>query len=164
LLFDWLSTANIAKIMNTYLSFLLFLSRTQVLRLQIETSKRGGRRYLPYCFTEQGVAMLSGLLNSDIAIDVNINIMRAFVAVRTYLNEHASTSKDISDLKERVRALEKASNENITAINDMGEDIQNSLDDIYIALSELANKQKTISEASCKPRRPIGYIQPKEDK
>jgi hypothetical protein len=42
------------------------------LRLQIETSKRGGRRYLPYAFTEQGVAMLSGLLNSDIAIEMNI--------------------------------------------------------------------------------------------
>ena len=52
------------------------------LRLQNETSKRGGRRYLPYAFTEQGVAMLSGLLNSDVAIEMNIAIMRAFVAVR----------------------------------------------------------------------------------
>src|ERR1035437_3604907 len=49
-----------------------------VLRLQIETSKQGGRRYLPYAFTEQGVAMLSGLLNSEIAIEMNIAIMRTF--------------------------------------------------------------------------------------
>ena len=52
------------------------------LRLQIETSKRGGRRYLPHVFAQEGVAMLSGLLNSDIAIEVNIVIMRAFVALR----------------------------------------------------------------------------------
>jgi hypothetical protein len=50
------------------------------LRFQIETSKgRGGRRYLPYAFTEQGTAMLSGLLNTDKAISMNIAIMRAFV-------------------------------------------------------------------------------------
>jgi len=50
------------------------------LRLQIETSKgRGGTRYLPYAFCEQGVAMLSGILNSDKAIAVNIAIIRAFV-------------------------------------------------------------------------------------
>jgi hypothetical protein len=50
------------------------------LRFQFETSKgRGGTRYMPYAFTEQGLAMLSGVLNSDKAIDVNISIMRAFV-------------------------------------------------------------------------------------
>ncbi len=68
------------------------------LRLQIETSKgRGGTRYLPYAFTEQGLAMLSGILNSDKAIDVNIAIMRAFVFIRQY----ALTHKDLTDkLKE----------------------------------------------------------------
>jgi hypothetical protein len=53
--------------------------------LQNETSKRGGRRYMPYAFTEQGIAMLSGLLNSDIAIDTNIVVMRAFVMLRQYV-------------------------------------------------------------------------------
>ena len=53
------------------------------LRFQIETSKgRGGIRYLPYAFTEQGVAMLSGVLNSKKAIEVNIQIMRAFIKMR----------------------------------------------------------------------------------
>jgi len=54
------------------------------LRSQIAISKpgRGGRRYIPFVFTEQGVAMLSGILNSDIAIEMNINIMRAFVQIR----------------------------------------------------------------------------------
>ena len=61
--------------------FPLTIDEWQSLRLQNETSKRGGRRYLPYAFTEQGVAMLSGLLNSDVAIELNIAVMRAFVAV-----------------------------------------------------------------------------------
>ena len=56
------------------------------LRCQFGTLKKEGRgqhsKYLPYAFTEQGVAMLSGLLNSDVAIDMNIKIMRAFVFVR----------------------------------------------------------------------------------
>ncbi len=61
--------------------FQLTESETHLLRSQIATSKsgRGGRRYPPYAFTEQGVAMLSSVLNSDRAIKVNIEIMRAFV-------------------------------------------------------------------------------------
>jgi len=56
------------------------------LKLQNETSKgRGGTRYLPYGFTEQGVAMLSGISNSDKAINMDIAIMRAFVEVRKVL-------------------------------------------------------------------------------
>jgi hypothetical protein len=54
------------------------------LRSQFATSKRVGNRYLPFAFTEQGVAMLSGLLNTDTAIQVNIEIMRAFVAIRHF--------------------------------------------------------------------------------
>jgi hypothetical protein len=124
------------------------------LRLQNETSKRGGRRYLPYAFTEQGVAMLSGLLNSDKAIDANVNIMRAFIAMRNYILHQASVSEEIEAIKERIKSLEQAGNDNLTAINDLSEDTQRSLDDIYIALSELANKQKAIN----KPRPKIGYI------
>jgi hypothetical protein len=57
----------------------------EILRCQFGTSSWGGSRYLPYVFTEQGIAMLSGLLNSDIAIKVNIQIMRAFVKLRHYV-------------------------------------------------------------------------------
>ena len=57
------------------------------LRTQIATSnKRGGTRYMPFAFTEQGVAMLSSVLNSEAAIEINISIMRAFVTVRHYLS------------------------------------------------------------------------------
>ena len=73
------------------------------LRFQIETSnKRGGTRYLPYAFTEQGVAMLSGLLNSDKAIAMNIAIMRAFVEVRKILLAQDDLKIQLQELKERV--------------------------------------------------------------
>ena len=69
------------------------------LRSQFVTSSWGGRRYLPYVFTEQGVAMLSSVLNSERAIKVNILIMRAFVKLRDILLTH-------KDLSEKLKALE----------------------------------------------------------
>jgi hypothetical protein len=65
--------------------FRLTKEEFESLRLQNVTSKRGGTRYLPYAFTEQGVAMLSGVLNSPKAIQVNIAIMRIFVKIRQYM-------------------------------------------------------------------------------
>jgi len=67
------------------------------LRSQIATSNRGGNRYLPFAFTEQGVAMLSGLLNTDTAIQVNIAIMRAFVAIRHYALGYAVLNKKLEE-------------------------------------------------------------------
>ncbi|MEP6747371.1 MAG: ORF6N domain-containing protein [Bacteroidota bacterium] len=73
------------------------------LRLQIETSKtRGGTRYLPYAFTEQGVAMLSGILNSDKAISMNIAIMRAFVAIRKIVLKQTNLKDQLGEIKERL--------------------------------------------------------------
>ena len=66
--------------------FMFELSETewQNLRCKFSTSSWGGQRYAPFAFTEQGIAMLSGLLNSDIAIEMNIAIMRAFVIIRQW--------------------------------------------------------------------------------
>ncbi|MFM1893584.1 MAG: hypothetical protein RIQ90_750 [Bacteroidota bacterium] len=66
--------------------FMFELSETewQNLRCKFSTSSWGGQRYAPFAFTEQGIAMLSGLLNSDIAIEMNIAIMRAFVMIRQW--------------------------------------------------------------------------------
>jgi phage regulator Rha-like protein len=73
------------------------------LRLQIETSKnRGGTRYLPYAFTEQGVAMLSGILNSDKAINMNIAIMRAFVEVRKIVFRENNLKEQLRQVKETL--------------------------------------------------------------
>ena len=75
------------------------------LRSQTVTSKsRGGRRYLPYVFTEQGVAMLSSVLNSPRAIAVNIEIMRVFVRLREMTASHVRLTRKIDVLEERYDA------------------------------------------------------------
>ena len=73
------------------------------LRYQIETSKptRGGRRYLPYAFTEQGVAMLSSVLRSTRAVQVNIAIMRAFVRLRELLSTHADLARKLAEMERK---------------------------------------------------------------
>jgi hypothetical protein len=74
-------------------------SGTKSLRSQFATSKRGGTRYLPMAFTEQGVAMLSGVLKSPRAIDVNVAIMRTFVQVRRLLQGNKKLSQKIKELE-----------------------------------------------------------------
>ena len=112
------------------------------LRSQIASSnKRGGTRYMPFAFTEQGVAMLSSVLNSEAAIEINISIMRAFVTVRQYLSSVNSTTKEIEELKQRMKMLEEGNEDAIAAVNDLSEDTRKELDDIYLALSQLADKQ-----------------------
>jgi len=85
------------------------------LRSQIVTSKRksarGGRRYPPYAFTEEGVAMLSSVLNSPRAVKVNIEIMRAFVRLRKILSSHA-------ELAHKLEALEKKYDSQFKAVFD----------------------------------------------
>ncbi len=93
------------------------------LRLQNETSKgRGGTRYLPYAFTEQGVAMLSGILNSDRAINMNIAIMRAFVEVRRVLLQQ-------TDIKEQLRLIKEQIAEHDVQLSQIYDSIENLLDD-----------------------------------
>jgi hypothetical protein len=81
-----------------------------ILRTQFATSSWGGQRYNPYAFTEQGVAMLSSVLNSEIAIDINISIMRAFVMIRQFALTY-------QELNEKLIALEKKHNQKFTDID-----------------------------------------------
>lgn len=129
-----------------------FAELQQNLIFQNGTSNWGGTRKLPYAFTEQGLAMLSGVLNSDIAINVNILIMRAFVAIRQGLPQ-VSNNKELEELKARIKELEEISEETMSAINDLSEDTRKELDDIYLALSGLATRQKKNSNS----HPPIGY-------
>ncbi len=80
------------------------------LRSQIATSNatRGGRRYLPYAFTEQGVAMLSSVLRSTRAIAVNVEIMRAFVRLRRLHGEYAELARRLDELEAKYDARFKA--------------------------------------------------------
>jgi len=95
------------------------------LRLQTETLKRGRgqhTKYLPYVFTEQGVAMLSGILNSDKAINMNIAIMRAFVEVRRVLLQQ-------SDMKEQLRQIKERLGEHDAQLNQIYDALENLLDE-----------------------------------
>lgn len=119
------------------------------LKSQIVTSSWGGTRKLPFAFTEQGLAMLSGILNSDIAIQVNISIMRAFVTIRQGLPA-VSNHQELEELKKRIQTLEEVSEETLAAINDLSEDSRKEFDDIYMALSQLSEKKDT-------RQNPVGY-------
>ena len=120
--------------------FQLTTEETQNWKSQIVTTNsiKMGLRRNPYAFTELGVAMLSSVLTSKIAIQVNIGIMRAFVAVRQYLLSANNPTQEIEDLKQRVKELEESSEDTLAAINDLSEDTRKELDDIYLALTELA--------------------------
>ena len=83
--------------------FQLTPEEVESLRLQIATSNkgRGGRRYLPFAFTEQGVAMLSGVLKSRRAVLVNVEIMRTFVRLRQILSSHAELARKLEELEKK---------------------------------------------------------------
>jgi hypothetical protein len=84
-------------------------SQAERLRSQIVTSNsRGGRRYLPYAFTEQGVAMLSSVLRSPRAVQVNIEIMRTFVRLRQMLAGNAELAQKLDSLEKKCDAQFKA--------------------------------------------------------
>ncbi|MBI4765496.1 MAG: ORF6N domain-containing protein [Deltaproteobacteria bacterium] len=84
--------------------FQLSQEEFESLRSQIVISKgKGGRRYLPYVFTEQGVAMLSSVLNSQRAIEVNITIMRVFVRLRQIMVTHRVLAEKLGELEERIQ-------------------------------------------------------------
>jgi hypothetical protein len=89
--------------------FRLTKEETATLRCQIGTSNdRGGRRYLPYAFTEQGVAMLSSVLRSSRAVRVNIGIMRAFVRLRQMLQTNAELARKLALLERKCDTRFKA--------------------------------------------------------
>ena len=135
--------------------FQLTTEETQNWKSQIVTTNsiKMGLRRNPYAFTELGVAMLSSVLTSKIAIQVNIGIMRAFVAVRQYLLSANNPTQEIEDLKQRVKDLEESSEDTLAAINDLSEDTRKELDDIYLALTELAEKKKKLPNCN-----KIGYV------
>ena len=118
--------------------FMFQLSRQEFknLRSQFVTSSWGGRRYPPYAFTEQGVAMLSGILNSERAIEVNITIMRTFVQLRKFLLTNHKLAQKLKDLEKR------------TLIKFDKQQAQINL--IFEAIQELIKEES-------KPKKPIGF-------
>ena len=92
------------------------------MRSQIVTSKtvegRGGRRYLPRVFTEQGVAMLSAVLRSETAIKVSVKIMNAFVEMRHFIADNAHMFEQIRGIDHRLDSLERSTNERFECVFD----------------------------------------------
>ena len=112
--------------------------------------------YAPFAFIEQGVAMLSSVLRSSIAVKVNINIMRAFVSVRQFVLTNESNTKEIEYLKHRIEELEhqgvkafamieRLGEETLETINDLSEDNRKEFDNVYLALSQLADKRNNLN-------------------
>lgn len=129
------------------------------LKSQIVTSSWGGVRKMPYAFTEQGVAMLSGLLNSDVAINANIAIMRAFVVMRNYIMTTTTVTAELSEIRARLALLEQTGKDNAEAISDLSEDTRKELDNIYQAIGALSVKLPAARKSSM----PIGFKRSEEE-
>ena len=127
---------------------------------QIVMTSNRPKSALPYAFTEQGVAMLSGLLKSDVAIAANIAIMRAFVQVREYLLAASTVSAELKELRAKVDLLAMQQEENLAAVNDLSEDVREDIDNLYLAIGQLSSR---IEEKKREPRRKIGFQQNMED-
>ena len=109
---------------------------------------------LPYAFTEQGVAMLSSVLRSETAVQVNIAIMRAFVMARQIISETRENALAINELRMKMQMLEDALENNLSAVNDLSEEMRAELDNIYNAIGALSVQ----NQEQPKPKtNPIGF-------
>ena len=135
--------------------FLKKIETDELSRCQIGTlnkSRGSNIKYLPFAF-----AMLSSVLNSETAIEINKGIMRAFVAIRQLIanpppDKHSLLQKEVKELKQYIEEI-------FTDQNDINEDTRMQLELINQTLAELQVHQKL----SDKPYRPIGFIRPEED-
>lgn len=109
-------------------------------------------KYMPFAFSELGVSMLSSILNSDIAIEINISIMRAFVALKQLINN--PPVNDLVKLQQEMKELKTYIEEVFADYNDINDDTRIQLELINSALAELQSK-KALSD---KPRPKVGFV------
>lgn len=113
---------------------------------------------LPMVFTEQGVAMLSSVLHSKVAIQVNIEIMRAFIAVRQTVAQHDEFERNLNEkyneLKHSIEILKQENESQLVCISEEFENVDSQLKEIYEALTAMFRKSN-----QDETRRPIGFIQ-----
>ena len=136
--------------------FMFQLTKDECLRSQFVTlnTQRGMHlKYMPYAFTEQGVAMLSSILKSDTAIEINIRIMRTFVSIRNSIMSTHMISAELEAIKAKLELLERNDEENLEAINDLSEDMRQEIDTIYQAIAVLSAKANDPEP----PRQKIGF-------
>lgn len=116
--------------------FQLSESEFEILRSQIATSKkRGGRQYLPYVFTEHGVLMLSSVLNSPQAVQINIQVVRLFARLRQFISGHNELKLEIEAIKKKLTSHDK------------------NIEVVFSYLDELVEKKD-----NPKSRKRIGYM------
>ena len=142
--------------------FMFELTREEYdsLRCQNGTIKSGRgqhSKYLPFAFTEEGVAMLSGMLKSKTAVQVNINIMRAFVAIR-----HAVASMQLSDLRyeqlsHKVDQLNAYVEEILHDQNDINQIQEQTNNEIAVQIEAINEALDQLRDIKVEPRTPIGF-------
>ena len=136
--------------------FMFELTKEEISRSQFVILNKGrgsNIKYAPFAFTELGVAMLSSVLNSPAAIEINRGIMQVFVAMRQLI--HTSPVDNIGELKNELKELKEYIEEVFTDQNDINEDTRMQLELINQTLAELQTKDRGFKE-----RKRIGYKLP----
>lgn len=143
--------------------FMFQLTKEECSRSQFATLnvKQGENiKYMPYAFTELGVAMLSSVLRSPIAIQVNINIMRAFVEMRERIVNLSENTLQIENLRLELQNQKAYIEEILHDQNDCNELMQGQLDALTDSMTELSMKVNSLTQTVKKPRKPVGFVIP----
>ncbi len=135
--------------------------RSQFVTLNMEQGKH--LKYFPYAFTELGIAMLSGILHSPIAIQVNINILRAFVEMRKQLRNLSENSLQIENLKLELQNQKAYIEDILRDQNDTNDLMQGQLDALTDSMTELSVKVDSLTTTQ-RTRKPVGFVIPKKEK
>ena len=142
--------------------FMIELTREEYnsLRCQngtIENARGGHSKYLPYAFTENGVAMLSSVLTSEVAVQVNIQIMRAFTWMRQTFSAIAETTIRQGHLELEVEKLRNYVEDILRDQNDTNDLVGAQMEAINESLAELAAKVDSLTKTKQEPRKRIGF-------
>ena len=136
--------------------FMLTKDEFESLRSQIVTSnKRGGARYMPYAFTELGIAMLSSVLSSEIAIQANLNIMRAFILMKHAFHSFMENSVRFEKIEHQIATLNSYIEDVLRDQNDINDDTAAQLELINQTLAELQAENSIRKQFA--ERKPVGF-------
>ena len=136
--------------------FILTKDEFESLRSQIVTSnKRGGARYMPYAFTELGIAMLSSVLSSEIAIQANLNIMRAFILMKHAFHSFMENSVRFEKIEHQIATLNSYIEDVLRDQNDINDDTAAQLELINQTLAELQAENSIRKQFA--ERKPVGF-------
>jgi outer membrane murein-binding lipoprotein Lpp len=130
----------------------------------LKTGRGQHSKYPPFAFTEEGVAMLSGLLCSKIAIQVNINIMRAFVVVRQAVSALQASELHYEQLSHKVDQLNAYVEEIPHDQNDINEQQEQTNMEVAVQLEAINDALDQLRDTKTSPRKPIGFKTQKDNK